>query len=163
MIGMGMLSHLFAGPAGGSGGLVPDLGIGTSYSSDDNVVDPATAFADLTFSVHRNGTWSIGENGNGTLNGVPLSGNWHSAPHATIGDEYEVQITPTTGTFTNNAAAAFTQINATRSADKEASRAAPGTTNASVTFSVTIRNIGTTSPTASDSNITFNVSATVEI
>lgn len=87
------------------------------------------ASASLTFASDG----SVG--GNATIDdgSAPGSSSWFSPNTPSIGDNYWIRFTATTGTFTTNGASSFTQLSASRTVTKSATS---GT--ASVTFTIEI-------------------------
>lgn len=79
------------GTASYNDALVIPFGIYSASSTDSH-----DAGASLTFTINPDGTWSIAmaalHSPTGT-SGTPVSGTWHKAPAAGVGNNYEMQAT----------------------------------------------------------------------
>lgn len=87
------VSNLWAakGSASYNDALVIPFGVYSAQSTDSH-----DAGASLTFTINPDGTWSIAmtalHSPTGT-SGNPVSGTWHKAPAAGVGNNYEMQAT----------------------------------------------------------------------
>lgn len=123
---------------GFDGLLVEAYGTGTT--------GPTGGFASITFN--RNGTWqahiAITSNGSTAPQTVAASGNWHNAPTATIGDEYEIQFTPSPsgpGSVTNGASA-YSALSSSRTMQWTYVRSSSGALTVTCPTAISLRKIG---------------------
>lgn len=155
----GVGSQLYAGISKGGGAplvtLVANMGLAATYQ--DYKAGPINQTNTITVNFLSNGTWTVSGNG-GSLTGTPTSGNWGTPTTAGAGASYEIEIVDNTGaggggtksgdtgsgTWVSMVSGRTLTLSITDTSLDD------GLVSASRSFTATIRQIGTTTPTSAD-------------
>lgn len=135
--------------------------LGASYGDTKTGVINQTCTVTITFN--ENGTWTASGNG-GVLTGSPTSGNWGTPTTTGAGALYEINVVDNGGTGTASGATGagvWVALTSGRAVSNSVTDTTidDGGVSASRSFTATIRKIGTTTPTFTD---TFSLNPTAD-